>query len=72
MVLSEGARSMRISRGADRTGQVLGPGAGRMTQWRWERNLFAGVVAVSSLVLVSVVAAGIAAGKARSGGRGLG
>jgi hypothetical protein len=46
-------------------GQVLGPGAGALTQWKWQGSLRAGVVAVSSLVFVSVCAAAVAAVKAR-------
>ncbi|MDB5322875.1 MAG: Major Facilitator Superfamily protein [Phycisphaerales bacterium] len=66
MVLSEGsAEHAGYHEALIGLGQVLGPGAGALTQWRWEKNLFAGVAAVSSLVLVSVVAAGIAAAKAR-------
>jgi hypothetical protein len=66
MVLSDGsAEHAGYHEALIGLGQVLGPGAGALTQWRWEKNLFAGVVAVSSLVLVSVIAAGIAAGKAR-------
>ena len=47
-------------------GQVLGPGAGALTQWRWPDSILAGVIAVSSLGLISVLAAFVAAIKARS------
>jgi len=66
MVLSEGSTEHAgYHEALIGVGQVLGPGAGALTQWRWERNLFAGVVAVSSLVLISVLGAGVAALKAR-------
>lgn len=66
MVLSEGSTEHAgYHEALIGVGQVLGPGAGALTQWRWEKNLFAGVVAVSSLVLISVVGAGVAAVKAR-------
>jgi hypothetical protein len=41
-------------------GQVIGPGAGALTQYRWPGSLTAGVVAVSSLVLLSIVGALVA------------
>jgi MFS family permease len=47
-------------------GQVLGPGAGALTQWRWPDSILAGVIAVSSLGMISVLAAVVAAVKARS------
>jgi MFS family permease len=41
-------------------GQVLGPGAGALTQYRWPQSLTAGVLAVSSLVCLSIVGAVVA------------
>jgi MFS family permease len=41
-------------------GQVLGPGAGALTQYRWPQSLTAGVLAVSSLVCLSIVGATVA------------
>jgi MFS family permease len=51
-------------------GQVLGPGAGALTQWRWPGDLKAGVAAVSVLVGASLVAAFVAAARARRRERG--
>ena len=66
MVLSEGSTEHAgYHEALIGLGQVLGPGAGALTQWRWRESLPASVIAVSSLIAVSVVAAGIAAVKAR-------
>jgi hypothetical protein len=66
MVLSEGsAEHAGYHEALIGLGQVLGPGAGALTQWKWQGSLRAGVVAVSSLVVVSVCAAAVAAVKAR-------
>jgi hypothetical protein len=69
MVLSDGsAEHAGYHEALIGVGQVLGPGAGALTQWRWPGSLRAGVVAVSSLAVVSIVAAFIAAAKARRRG----
>jgi MFS family permease len=69
MVLSEGSTEHAgYHEALIGLGQVLGPGAGALTQWKWPGSLFAGVVAVSSLVFISISAAGIAAAKARRRG----
>jgi hypothetical protein len=69
MVLSEGSTEHAgYHEALIGLGQVLGPGAGALTQWKWEGSLRAGVVAVSSLVLVSVCAAAVAAVNARRRG----
>jgi len=47
-------------------GGILGPGVGALTQWLWPNDLAAGVVAVGSLVAVTVAAAGVATVRARS------
>jgi len=66
MVLSEGSTEHAgYHEALIGLGQVLGPGAGALTQWRWRESLPASAIAVSSLIAVSVVAAGIAAVKAR-------
>jgi hypothetical protein len=66
MVLSDGsAEHAGYHEALIGLGQVLGPGAGALTQWRWPGSLRAGVVAVSSLAMVSIVAAFVAAAKAR-------
>jgi hypothetical protein len=41
-------------------GSVIGPGTAALTQWRWPDNLPAGVIAVSSVIAVSILAAVIA------------
>ena len=41
-------------------GSVLGPGMAALTQWKWPDSLRAGVTAVSVVIAVSVVAAGVA------------
>jgi MFS family permease len=65
MVLSEGSTEHAgYHEALIGLGQVLGPGAGALTQWKWEGSLFAGVMAVSSLVLISIWAAMAAAIKA--------
>ncbi|HSI36870.1 MAG TPA: hypothetical protein VK986_25010, partial [Tepidisphaeraceae bacterium] len=46
-------------------GQVLGPGIGALTQWRWPTRPLAGVAAVTGVLLLSLVAAMVAAGRAR-------
>ena len=46
-------------------GQILGPGVGALTQWRYPKNLPAGVIAVSTLVFLTLIAATIAAAKTR-------
>jgi hypothetical protein len=69
MVLSDGsAEHAGYHEALIGVGQVLGPGAGALTQWKGEKKVLAGGGGVSSLVLVSIVAAGIAAGKARRRG----
>jgi hypothetical protein len=66
MVLSEGSTEHAgYHEALIGLGQVLGPGAGALTQWKWPESLRAGAVAVSSLVFVSVCAAAVAAVKAR-------
>jgi len=46
-------------------GQTMGPLAGAGAQWIWPASPIAGIVAVSSLVGIAVIAAGIAALRAR-------
>lgn len=42
-------------------GQILGPGIGALTQWRWKDDLRAGVIAVSALIFLTLMAAIVAA-----------
>jgi hypothetical protein len=66
MVLSEGSTEHAgYHEALIGLGQVLGPGAGALTQWKWKGSLRAGVMAVSLLVVVSLGAAVVAAIKAR-------
>jgi MFS family permease len=61
MVLSEGSTEHAgYHEALIGVGQVLGPGAGALTQYRWPQSLTAGVLAVSSLVFVSIVGAVVA------------
>jgi MFS family permease len=66
MVLSDGsAEHAGYHEALIGVGQIVGPGAGALTQWRWPGSLPAGVVAVSTLIFVSICAASIAGMKAR-------
>jgi MFS family permease len=61
MVLSEGSTEHAgYHEALIGVGQVLGPGAGALTQYRWPQSLTAGVLAVSSLVCLSIVGAAVA------------
>jgi hypothetical protein len=61
MVLSEGSTEHAgYHEALIGVGQVLGPGAGALTQYRWPHSLRAGVLAVSSLVLLSILGAVVA------------
>jgi MFS family permease len=42
-------------------GSILGPGTAALTQWRWPDNVRAGVIAVSSIIGLSVAASVVAA-----------
>jgi MFS family permease len=66
MVLSEGSTEHAgYHEALIGLGQILGPGVGALTQWRWPDSLGAGVIAVSSLIALTLIAATVAATKAR-------
>lgn len=66
MVLSEGSTEHAgYHEALIGLGQILGPGVGALTQWRWPDSLGAGVVAVSALIGLTLVAAGVAAVRGR-------
>jgi hypothetical protein len=66
MVLSEGStQHAGYHEALIGLGQILGPGVGALTQWRWPENLPAGVIAVSCVIGTTLVIAGVAAAKAR-------
>jgi hypothetical protein len=65
MVLSEGsAEHAGYHEALIGLGQVIGPGVGALTQYRWKGSLTAGVVAVSAIILASVIAASVASVRA--------
>jgi MFS family permease len=69
MVLSEGSTEHAgYHEALIGLGQILGPGVGALTQWRWPNSLGAGVVAVSSLIGLTLIAATVAAMKGRRRG----
>jgi hypothetical protein len=49
-------------------GQIMGPLAGAIAQWIWPGSALAGIAAVSGLVAVAILAAGVAALKMRQAG----
>jgi len=66
MVLSEGSTEHAgYHEALIGLGQILGPGVGAITQWRWPENLQAGVIAVSGLIFLTLVAATIVAVRGR-------
>jgi hypothetical protein len=61
MVLSQGsAEHAGYHEALIGLGQVLGPGVGALTQYRWRGSVTASVVAVGAIILVSVCAAACA------------
>jgi MFS family permease len=70
MVLSEGSTEHAgYHEALIGVGQVLGPGAGALTQYQWPQSLRAGALAVSSLVCLSIVGAVVATVRASRRGR---